>query len=140
MTRVATLVDTSVLFALADADSEQHARVSSAIVESREALVVPITVLPELDYLVATRLGARIQHRVLQAFLADEFQVENLARTDLRRSLELMNEYADHAIGLVDASIVAVAERLRITRILTLDRRHFQSIRPRHCSAFEIIP
>jgi predicted nucleic acid-binding protein len=62
------------------------------------------------------------------------------ACADLRRSLDLLTEYADNAIGLVDASIVAVAERLGITRILTLDRRHFQSIRPRHCSTFEIIP
>jgi predicted nucleic acid-binding protein len=114
--------------------------VAAAIAESREALVVPITILPELDYLVATRLGSRVQQSVLQAFLADEFRIENLSRADLERSLDLVTQYADNAIGLVDASIVAIAERLRVTRVLTLDRRHFERFRPRHCSAFEIVP
>jgi hypothetical protein len=56
------------------------------------------------------------------------------------RILELMRQYADNAIGFVDASIVAVAERLGVRRILTLDRRHFGQIRPRHCDALDILP
>jgi uncharacterized protein len=51
-----------------------------------------------------------------------------------------MDQYADSALGLVDASIIALAERPRITRVLTLDRRHFRFVRPRHCTAFEIVP
>src|SRR5438477_532166 len=43
-------------------------------------------------------------------------------------------------IRLVDASIVAIAERLRVTRLLTADRRHFSLIRPRHCPALELVP
>jgi predicted nucleic acid-binding protein len=137
---VAVLVDTNVLFALADADSDQHTRIVATIAESREALLVPISVLPELDYLVANRLGARLQQRVLQAFLDDELQIENVTRDDVKRVLELVAHDSDNTIGFVEASIVAIAERLRITRILTLDRRHFHVFRPKHCPTFEILP
>jgi hypothetical protein len=85
-------------------------------------------------------LGATLRQRVLQAFLDDEFQVEKLTRDDLERSLVLAVLYANKQIGLVDASIVSIAERLRITGILTLDRRHFQVFHPRHGSALEIGP
>ena len=51
-----------------------------------------------------------------------------------------MRQYADSNIGFVDASIVAVAERLDIRKVLTLDRRHFGVIRPRHCPALDILP
>jgi hypothetical protein len=44
-----------------------------------------------------------------------------------------MAKYSDAALGFVDASIVAVAERLKIKELLTTDRRHFSLIRPRHC-------
>jgi predicted nucleic acid-binding protein len=53
--------------------------------------------------------------------LDGELRVEHLARADLERCWELMDQYADSALGLVDASIIALAERLRITRVLTLD-------------------
>ena len=59
---------------------------------------------------------------------------------DVARCAELIDQYADSDIGFVDASIVAVAERLAITHILTLDRRHFGMLRPRHCSYFTLVP
>ncbi|MDJ1182374.1 hypothetical protein PMH09_04135 [Roseofilum sp. BLCC_M143] len=43
-------------------------------------------------------------------------------------------------LDFVDASIAAVAERINVTRILTLDRRDFTILRPRHCDYFEILP
>lgn len=45
-----------------------------------------------------------------------------------------------HDLDFVDALIVAIAERLNITRLLTLDRRDFQIIRPKHCNSFELLP
>jgi hypothetical protein len=85
-------------------------------------------------------LGATQRQRVLQAFLDDAFQVEKLTRDDLDRSLDLAVQYANTLTGLVDASIVSTTERLRMTRILTPDRRHFQIFHPRHGSAFAIGP
>jgi predicted nucleic acid-binding protein len=53
---------------------------------------------------------------------------------------ELIDIYQDLGLGLVDASVIAVAERLEITQIATLDHRHFRVVRPRHVAAFELLP
>ena len=59
---------------------------------------------------------------------------------DLERVNQILEQYADSQLDFVDAVIVAIAERLRITRVLTLDRRDFSIMRPRHCDYFEILP
>ena len=59
---------------------------------------------------------------------------------DYLRSGEILRKYNDANIDFVDACIVAMAERLNIAKILTVDRRHFQMFRPAHCKAFEILP
>ena len=66
--------------------------------------------------------------------------VEAPSSDDLSRAVKLLDEYADARLDFVDATIVAIAERLNIRRILTLDRRHFRIIRPHHCEAFELLP
>lgn len=43
---------------------------------------------------------------------------------------ELVRRYADLPLGAVDASVVAVAERTKITTVATLDHRHFHIVRP----------
>jgi len=63
-----------------------------------------------------------------------------LTNEDFRRSFQLLETYSDVNIGFVDASLVAIAERLKISRILTTDRKHFSIIRPRHCHTFELLP
>jgi predicted nucleic acid-binding protein len=133
------LVDTGPLYALADADSALHEPVRNYVMGTVEVLLVPVTVLPEVDYLVANRLSPHASLTVLQAILR-EMRVDNVTPADLARSLELMGQYADAALGIVDTSIIAIAERLRITRVLTLDQRHFRFVRPRHCDAFQLLP
>jgi hypothetical protein len=56
------------------------------------------------------------------------------------RIAELVARYRDLPLGTVDASVVAAAERLDITTIATLDRRHFGVVRPAHIATFELIP
>jgi uncharacterized protein len=53
---------------------------------------------------------------------------------------ELVWDYRDLPLGRVDASVVAAAERLRITTIATLDRRHFTVVRSVNARAFELVP
>jgi uncharacterized protein len=137
---VAVLVDTGPLLALADADDPHHQAVSQWIEETLEVLLVPVTVLPEADYLLASRLGADVALAMLRSVAAGELQLEPLTAADLERAIALIAQYADSNIGFVDASIAAIAERLRVTRILTLDHRHFRLLRPRHCDAFELLP
>jgi len=106
----------------------------------RETLIVPITVLPEVDYLVSRRMGTHVAASLMEHIATGELHVEQLTQADLLRGIQLMRQYADSDIGFVDASIVAVAERLGVRKILTLDRRHFGQIRPRHAPALEILP
>lgn len=134
------LVDTSGILAIADAASNVHHAVIDYLAATREAFLLPVTVLPEADYLIASRLGVRVELAMRRSLAAGQFELENFSRADLPRCLELVAQYADSTIGLVDASIVAIAERLEITRILTLDYRHFRMFRPKHCGAFELVP
>jgi len=73
--------------------------------------------------------------------LADtELILEAPLAEDYLRSAEILRQYADANLHFVDALIAATAERLNIKRLLTLDRRDFQLIRPRHCDSFELLP
>lgn len=66
--------------------------------------------------------------------------IELLTAGDWDRTSELIVRYADLDLGVTDASLIAVAERLDATRIATLDRRHFHAVRPSHIDAFELLP
>ena len=105
-----------------------------------DVLLVPVTVIPEVDYLVASHVGLMGELAVLRDIVAGSFRLEQVTLADVARCAELIEQYAGSDIGFVDASIVAVAERLAITHILTLDRRHFSMVRPRHCPYFTLLP
>lgn len=134
------LVDTGPLYAMADRDDDWHSRVVRFLERSRDELVVPVAVLPEAAYLLAAHLGPEAEQKLVRSVVNGEMALEELTLPDLRRTLELLNRYAAARIGFVDAAVVATAERLRISRILTTDRRDFSLIRPRHCKAFELLP
>ena len=134
------LIDTGPLYAMADRDDDWHSRVVRFLKHSRDELVVPVAVLPEAAHLLAAHLGPEAEQRLVRAVVNGEMALEALTLQDLRRTHELLSRYAAARIGFVDAAVVATAERLRISRILTTDRRDFSLIRPRHCKAFELLP
>jgi predicted nucleic acid-binding protein len=134
------LVDTGALYAAADADDAWHERVAAYFRGSRDEMVVPITVLPEVCYLLDEHLGPEAAIAFLRALDQGEARVEHLAPEDISRSIAVMDRYASLRLGFVDASLVAVAERLKIREVLTTDRRHFSAVRPRHCPAFDLRP
>ena len=135
---MAVLVDTGILYALADADDRWHEPATAWLEDFSELLIVSVTALPEVAYLLHTRLGAAAELAFVQSLAAGELEVEDLRRSDLARCTEVMRRYPD--IGFVDASIVVMAERLRIEAIATTDRRHFQTIKPKHAKAFTLVP
>jgi predicted nucleic acid-binding protein len=94
----------------------------------------------EVAYFVERRLGLHVELRLLEDFALGTFVVEPPRPPDWTRIAELVTRYADARIGMVDASVVAAAERLGITRIATLDRRHFGLVRPAHTPLFDIVP
>jgi predicted nucleic acid-binding protein len=77
---------------------------------------------------------------LLQSVVDGSILVADLDIEDWQRVRELVDEYADLPLGVVDASVVAVAERLEESAIATLDRRHFSVVKPRHVSGFRLLP
>ena len=132
------LLDTGVLYALADRDDAWHVRARDLVKTTRETLLAPVTVLPEVCYLLRERLGSSAEMAFVRSVAQGELAVESLTDPDLVRAAALMREYDE--IGFVDASIVAMAERLALRTLATTDRRHFAAIRPRHIPAFVLVP
>jgi predicted nucleic acid-binding protein len=135
---VPLLVDTGVLYALADRKDRWHRRCVELQQTARERLLVPVCVVPEVTYLLHTRLGAAAESAFVRALVARELDIEPLRDSDLQRADALLSRYPE--IGFVDATIVAVAERLKLTRLATTDRGHFARIVPAHVAAFELLP
>lgn len=134
------ILDTSFLFALTDQSDRNHQRVLALVQSVNEPLVLPIVVLPEICYLVASRLGHQAMRRFVSSMTLDTVQVECLTTENLVRVHEILEQYADNQLDFTDAAIVAIAERLNITRVYTLDRRDFSIIRPSHCDYFDLLP
>ncbi len=132
------LLDTGILYALADADDHWHERARDFLAGSREALLVPVTVLPEVSYLLRSRLGPEVEGSFVSSLVAGELSIEPLKLVDVERAAELLTRYPQ--IGLVDATVVAMAERLRLRSLVTTDRRHFGMVRPAHVESFELLP
>ena len=132
------LLDTGPLYALADADDAWHAPVRDFLAARREVLLVPVTVLPEVAYLLASRLGEAVERRFVASLAARELTIEDLKAADVERCRDLLDRYPQ--LGFVDATVVAMAERLRLPAIVTTDRRHFAPVRPAHRPAFELLP
>jgi uncharacterized protein len=132
------VVDAGPLYAAADADDQDHLASRAALARADLRLVVPALVIAEATYFVGRRLGAAAESRFLRGI--GELDVEGPSREDFTRMMELVEKYADFPLGGTDASVVALAERLGASTIVTLDRRHFAAIAPRHRAAFDLLP
>jgi predicted nucleic acid-binding protein len=137
---VTLILDTGPLLAALDAADPDHAACARLITGSVEDLVVPGLVLAELDYWCSRRLSTDAWLVFLDDVIAGAYRVEQPIPADLERCRDLQSRYSDLSLGVVDASIVALAERLGEPRIATLDQRHFAVVRPAHVEAFHILP
>jgi predicted nucleic acid-binding protein len=137
---MALVIDTGPLLAALDAADPDHERCARLLSEAREDLVVPILVLAELDYWCHARLSASAWISFLEDVLAGAYRLEACTSVDLERCRELQSKYEDQSLGVVDASVMALVERLRESRLATLDHRHFSIVRPAHTDALELLP
>jgi predicted nucleic acid-binding protein len=129
---VALICDTGVLYAAIDEHDVHHATCAALVLDPPEELAVPAPVVVELEWLVTSRMGFDQFDGFLQSIEIGAVQIADLETGDYARARELCRRYADLPLGLVDASVVAIAERLRERRIATLDHRRFTIVRPRH--------
>jgi predicted nucleic acid-binding protein len=112
------------------------------ILTSASLVIVPALVLAEVDYFLRGSRGA-MRKLVAEIFdPATRYEYELPLPSDIVRALELDARFAKLNLGLVDGTVAAVAERRRIYRVLTTDRRDFTAIRvgPRLTRALELLP
>jgi predicted nucleic acid-binding protein len=132
------IVDAGPLYAAADSDDTDSAACIEVLERTDLRLVVAALAVAEATYFVGRRLGSIAERAFLDGL--GELDVEGPTSEDFRRMAELVEQYKDFPLGGTDASIVALAERLDAPVVITLDRRHFAAIKPRHREAFELLP
>jgi predicted nucleic acid-binding protein len=134
------ILDTGPLLAALDAADADHEACAALLTSSTEDLIVPMLVLSELDYWCAKRLTQAVWDGFLEDLIAGAYRPEAPSNVDLVRCRELQTHYADLALGIVDASVMALTERLGEDKLATLDRRHFSVVRPAHTKALLLLP
>lgn len=142
---MSTLLDTGPLLAAANSDDKDHERCASFFADPPPGRVLlPSTVLVESCWLVNARLGANAHATFLERISTDlargGLTLVELVPEDVVRMAELARTYRDARLDPADASVIALAERLQIRQVATLDRRDFSLVRPRHCSALTLLP
>lgn len=128
------------MYAYVDADDRHHAECLQLLEEHPGPLLVPVLVVTEVAYLVGSRLGSDAEVRFLGDLAAGNLIAQPVSAGDWLRIAELVALYRDLPLGTVDASVIAAAERLDLTQVATLDRRHFSVVRPSHAAAFDLLP
>jgi uncharacterized protein len=132
------LVDAGPLIALIHADDQHPRRCVAAFQQVTEPLGTVWPVLTEAMYLLSFFWKA--QEALWEMLDRGVIQLLPLAGEDMSRMRELMKKYKDLPMDLADAALVAVAEREKIRRIFTLDRRDFEVYRPTRLGRFLLLP
>lgn len=137
------ICDTGPIFAAADRrDADHHACVElfTGLRLADRRLLLPQTVMAEVGYMLETKVGTFAEVAFLESVASGSFELVNLAQSDAARIAELVARYDDLPLGTTDASVIALAERLGVDEIATLDNRHFRVVRPNHVQALTLLP
>lgn len=137
------IIDTGVIVAAAvpkDTFNKQCKALLTELRNENELLLLPATVAAEVGYMLSTYAGPELEVAFLKSVANGVFQPVELLDEDYARMAELAEQYISFPLGTTDASLIAIAERLRINTIATVDRRHFTAVRPKHVSAFRLLP
>jgi predicted nucleic acid-binding protein len=124
---VSIVLDTSIVIALAIADEPDHAAVRDWIAAEPDELVTTPLVLAEIDHVIQRRAGSAIAEQVLADFRDGAYRV-HWWQGAVAESLDVLRVERRLGIGVVDASLVALAGHLRTGRMATLDQRHFRQV------------
>lgn len=123
------VADTGAILALLDKGDRHHAAVRERFEDRGDDWLLPWAILPEIDYLVASELGARAQEAFTTDLADGAFAVEYGKQEDIVRAHAIGRKYRALRLGLVDAVVIAIAERVRAEAIATLDLRHFGAVK-----------
>ncbi|MBI4728234.1 MAG: PIN domain-containing protein [Acidobacteria bacterium] len=134
------VLDTSGLLAAIDAGQRMHSAAREALEADPGPFILSPFVLAEMDFLLATRVGADAESALLAEVVEGAYQLDPFGPDDVEAAARIVGRYRDLGLGLADASLVVLAARHHTTRLLTLDERHFRAVRPIRGRAFTILP
>lgn len=134
----AVLVDAGPLVALVDRGDAHHAACVDAVKAIRDPLVTVWPAFTEAMYLLG--FSGAGQEALWEMVESEGVGLAPLDQDDAPRMKVLMRKYRDLPMDLADAALVRVAEREKLTRILTLDHRHFRIYRPAGIARFSMLP
>lgn len=123
------IADTGFWLALANRRDRLHEAAKDALSRVREPLVTTWPVMTETCHLLATRLGVDAELRFVERAKSGAFEIFALEARQLARIHTLMEKYRNLPMDLADASLVLLAEELGSGRILSTDRRDFNTYR-----------
>ncbi len=134
------LLDTSGLLAALDSSQARHASAARCLTEAPAPRLLSPFVLAELDYLIARNGGQAEELKLLGDVARGVYQLESFSEADITATVAAIERYADLRLGLADASIAVLAERHGCRDVLTLDQRHFRTIRGPRGEPFRLLP
>lgn len=134
------ICDTGPLVAVLNKRDDRHGDCVELLESHSGPLLVPCPVLAEVCYFLETRVGPAVEAQFLDSIEQKELELVNIVDADITRMAQLVRQYADFPLGTVDASVIAVAERLGATQIATLDRRHFLAVRNKTSALLRLLP
>lgn len=132
------IVDTSALIAAADQADPHSEACIEALSRADLRLAIPALCIAEASFLVAQSMGPLAEARFLAGL--GEYDVRAPDPEDWARIAALVRQYAEFPLSATDASVIALAERLRTDILVTVDRRHFPSVRPAHVDRLQLLP
>jgi uncharacterized protein len=136
MTPTALLCDTGALLDYLVATAPDHRAFRDAI-DGARTRYIPGLVLAEVDYFL--RKDRRAMGALIRDLSRGAFTYAPPSSSTLDRAMEIDRQYAELRLGLVDASIVALAEEVFVHRLVTRDVRHFSSVRLRGGRRFDLV-
>ena len=134
------VLDTSVAYAILDGADRRHRQAARWYERVDDDLITTPLVLAELDHLAVSRAGAAAAGALRRDVIAGAYVFEWWDGA-AAAAAEIAEAHADLGLSLTDASLVALADRLRTTDVATFDERHFRVVRPvSGAGAFRLLP
>jgi uncharacterized protein len=134
-----TLMDAGPLIAIVNRGDPHHTACVGILRAHGGPFYTTLPVMTEAMYLCERRLGWLAQQALWQMMLRGDLLLEHPSPQELLRMAELMEKYRDHPMDFADASLVALAERLALNRIFTLDYNDFSTYRMHKSRAFTLL-
>ena len=133
------VADTGFIVALTNTNDTAHVSARQNFIRF-EQIFLPQSTLTEILFLIRRDAGTATVINFLDSLYRSRLKLTCLNDQDIKRTTKLLKQYKDSRIYFVDASVMAMAERLEIRNILTLDRRDFSLVRPAKWDYFEPYP